>query len=301
MTRKIPFEGDDAAYIRFLEARVLQLEDYHRKSSQEPTDIGVPFRSPADINNDHDQNQSFSTPHRNTCQIQNPSEKRTHEGGIQPVQEGLSEQRQLGKDDGDFEVIEYDPEAHVDDGTDKCTPDQSTMLQLKRLSRFTTFLDGLPESEIWKTWVSAIDDIQRRKILQGLVQTCGSGASSFTSLKASKEFAVVSSKSTSISILSEYANFMISFGLLNQQFACFRNILFVSLCAVALAIVRDKEDVYRVMRRIIGTDASSKQLIRLVRGAKWANSLMSILSKTKWAARSWDILCVGMVALTVSS
>lgn len=304
MTRQIPFEGDDAAYILFLEARVLQLEDSLGQSSRQSAYLGT-SSSPADFNRVRNQVEVCEKPHRHTRQIQIAPETQRPDGDTEPAPEDFDEQGRIHKDGGNpnaFNVIEYNPKVHLDPNrTGKCARGQSKKDQLKTLSRFISFIDNLPESEIWKNWLSALDEIQRKKFLKALVQNCGSGTPRFASLGTAKELADVSSKPTDISILSQYASFMVSFGMLNQQLACFQNLVFVSLCAVALEKTEEKDGVYAVMRKVLGSDASSKQLVKLVRGAKWANSLVSLLSKTKWASRSWDILCVGMVTVFMLS
>ncbi|KAJ6119050.1 hypothetical protein N7471_013001 [Penicillium samsonianum] len=298
MTRQIPFEGDDAAYILFLEARILQLEDYLQQPPQKSAYIGT-SSSPADFNGVRNQVEVCEKPHHHRRQIHIAPETQSPDGDTEPAPEDFDEQGRIHKDGGNS-FIEYNPKVQLDPKrTGKCARGQSKKHQLKTLSRFISFIDNLPESEIWKTWVSALDEIQRKKFLEALVHNCGSGTSNFASLGTAKELADVSSKPTDISILSQYASFMVSFGMLNQQLACFQNLVFVSLCAVTLEKTEDKDGVHAVMRKVLGSAASSKQLVKLVRGAKWANSLVSLLSKTKWASRSWDILCVGMVAVFV--
>jgi hypothetical protein len=299
MTRQIPFEGDDAAYILFLETRIFQLEDSLRQPAQKST-IRT-SSGPADFNGVRNQVEVCERPHHPRRQIHIAPETQSPDGGTEPSPEEFDEQGGVHKDGANpdaFNIIEYNPTAHLDPSwTRKRARDQSKKHQPKTLSRFISFIGNLPESEIWKNWVSALDEIQRKEYLEALVQNCGSGTSNFASLGTAKELADVSSKPTDISILSQYASFMVSFGTLNQQLACFQNLVFVSLCAVALEKTENKDGVHAVMREVLGSDASSKQLVKLVRGAKWANSLVSLLSKTKWASRSWDILCVGMVTV----
>ncbi|KAJ5981592.1 hypothetical protein N7522_013537 [Penicillium canescens] len=304
MTRRIPFEGDDAAYILFLEARILQLEDSLGQPFRQSTYLGM-SSSPADFNGVRNQVEVCERPHRHTRQIQIAPETQSPDGDTEPAPEDSDKQGRIHKDGGNpdaFNIIEYNPTVHLESNrTGNCARDQSKKHQLKTLARFISFIDNLPESEIWKNWVSALDEIQRKEYLEALVQNCGSGTPSFASLRTAKELAEVPSKPTDISILSQYASCMVSFGMLNQQLACFQNLVFVSLCAVALENIEDKDGVHAVMRKVLGSDASSKQLVKLVRGAKWANSLVSLLSKTKWASRSWDILCVGMMTVFMLS
>ncbi|KAJ5771507.1 uncharacterized protein N7511_003558 [Penicillium nucicola] len=298
MTRRIPFEGDDAAYILFLEARIFQLEDSLGQPFRQSTYLGT-SSSPADFNGVRNQVEACEKPHCHTRQIQIAPETQSPDGGTEPAPEDSDEPGRIHKDGGNpdaFNIIEYSPTVQLESNrTSNCARDQSKKHQLKTLSRFISFINNLPDSEIWKNWVSALDEIQRKEYLEALVQNCGSGTPRFASLRTAKELAEVSSKPTDISILSQYASSMVSFGMLNQQLACFQNLVFVSLCAVALENIEDKDGVHAVMRKVLGSDVSSKQLVKLVRGAKWANSLVSLLSKTKWASRSWDILCVGMM------
>jgi hypothetical protein len=300
MTRRIPFEGDDSAYIWFLEVRIFQLEDSLRQLPQYSSYIGT-SSSPTDFSGVRNHVEVCGKPHRPRRQIQIASENQSPGGDTEPAPEGFDEQGCIHKDGGNpdtLNITEYDPTVHFDSATiDKCARDRSKKHQTKTLSRFISFIDDLPKSETWKNWVSALDEIQRKEFLETLLQNCGSDTWSFASLGTAKELADASSKSTDIHILSQYATFMVSFGMLNQQIACFQNLVFVSLCAVALEHTEDKDAVHAIMRKVLGSDASSKQLVKLVRGAKWANSLVSLLSRTKWASRSWDILCVGMVAV----
>ncbi|KAF3009293.1 hypothetical protein E8E15_002461 [Penicillium rubens] len=177
MTRQIPFEGDDAAYILFLEARILRLEDSLRQSSQQPTYIGT-SSSPADFNGVRNQDEVFEKPHHHRRQIHIAPETQSPDGDTEPAPEDFDEQGRTHKDGGN-PFIEYNPKVQLD-------PNRTVTLE--------------------KT--------------------------------------------------------------------------------------EDKDGVHAVMRKVLGSAASSKQLVKLVRGAKWANSLVSLLSKTKWASRSWDILCV---------
>ncbi|KAJ5764724.1 hypothetical protein N7520_004283 [Penicillium odoratum] len=251
---------------------------------------------PADCNGVRIQDEVFEIPCRHTRENKIARETETHDSSTQPAPEYLNQQRHLRKDCGDaaaFEIIQYIPEGPPDpEVTDGSKPSRSKKDVQKTLSRFISFMDGLPKSKIWENWVSAIDKTRRGNFLRALVQNCGSSTSSLASLGTTKELADMSSTLTNVFVLSEYASFMGSYGIVNQQLTCFLNMVFVSLCAVALENNEDKDGVWAVMRKVLGSDASSKQLGRLVRGAKWANGLVSLFLKTKWESRSWDILCV---------
>lgn len=304
MTRRIPFQGDDSAYILFLETRVLELEDSIHHQSQQDAYTEGSSASQADLSEVRDQHEAFEPSCHNTSQIQPTSEIRNHDGDTQLVLEGPDEQRHADSAGGDFptfKIIEFNPNADLNaDKGDKCAQAQGRKQQLRKLSIFSEFLDNLPQSDSWKDWTSALDKLKCKGTLLALIQDSSSPASSFTSLETPQSSPNVPSKPANISILSEYADFMISFGVMNRQLACFREFIFVSLCAVALEIFENKDEVYEVMRKILGSKAFSKQLLKLVRGAKWANSLISLLSKTKWVCRSWDIICVGMFSMLIS-
>jgi hypothetical protein len=306
MARQIPFKGDDPAYIRFLEERVLQLEDSLRYPCQQCTYVRPSPKSQADLNEVRTQDEILEIHHSDRSQIEAATQNQNHDGRSQfglKNPNGQRHRRRIGGDSEDetIEIIEYNTNAHSHSrGTNKSTLTQSKKQQFKTLSIFSKFLDDLPQSNTWKNWVLALDGIQRREMLRSLVQDCGTGASMFSSLEAHKSLTDVSSESTSISILSDYAASIVLIGKGNRQLACFREMIFVSLCAVALETFERKDSVYEAMRRVLGSDADSKQLLKLVRGAKWANSLISLLSETKWASRSWDILCVGMVGVVIS-
>lgn len=304
MTRRISFEGDDTAYITFLEARILQLESSLRQSSQKPTFFQTSSSGPANLNADRNKGQFFGIPHRNTCQIQTASDDQSHNGDTQLASPDLDEQRYLRQNSGDsaaIQIVEYNPNAHLDpDETNQSAQNQTKKQQVRTLARFSNFLDDLPQSDTWKGWVSNLGDVQRSKILRALVQDCGAAAPTFSSLEAPKALTDVSSESRDISILSEYATFMISIGKGDRQLSCFRKIIFVSLCAVALEMNKSEDKVYEVMRKVLGTNGHSKHLLKLVRGAKWANRLISLLSKTKWASRSWDIIFIGILSVVLS-
>ncbi|KAJ5967162.1 hypothetical protein N7501_003410 [Penicillium viridicatum] len=76
-----------------------------------------------------------------------------------------------------------------------------------------------------------------------------------------------------------------------RPFACFQELIFCSLCAVALE-VNPKENVFQAMRSVFRCDAQSKTLQGRIRGAKWANRAIYLLSRTNRGSYSWDIIYV---------
>ncbi|EKV04072.1 hypothetical protein PDIG_91260 [Penicillium digitatum PHI26] len=79
----------------------------------------------------------------------------------------------------------------------------------------------------------------------------------------------------------------------NSPFACFKELLFCSLCAVALEVM-PKEEVFQHMQSVFCCDAKPKALRGRIRGAKWANRAIYLLSSTVWGSCSWDIIYIGM-------
>jgi hypothetical protein len=78
--------------------------------------------------------------------------------------------------------------------------------------------------------------------------------------------------------------------------ANFRKLVLCSACLVAMETTHadSKDDVYRVLRRILESDANIGRLQSLCRGARWITQATSLLSTTKWKLRSWDIPYLGM-------
>ncbi|KAJ5159049.1 uncharacterized protein N7500_008700 [Penicillium coprophilum] len=77
-----------------------------------------------------------------------------------------------------------------------------------------------------------------------------------------------------------------------RPFIRFQELIFCSLYAVALEIT-SKENVFRVMRSVFHCDAQPKALRGRIRGAKWANRVIYLLSRTSWGSCSWDVIYVG--------
>jgi hypothetical protein len=101
-----------------------------------------------------------------------------------------------------------------------------------------------------------------------------------------------------IPILHWYCNIMMktsSEGDFYKKLARFQELVFVSLCAVALKNV-DAARVYEVMRSYSGSTAQERHLRKLVRGAIWANRSIFALSKTRWGSKCSEVFFVGKLA-----
>lgn len=175
---------------------------------------------------------------------------------------------------------------------DSSTPTKPTQRKRNHLSLFTSLVSNLPESSDWKNWAS-INETQRKDIVFCL-------ASGIAVPKNDSHIA--SDQPTTIPILlKKYATSMepvemkrTSAGsVANSPFACFKELLFCSLCAVALEVM-PKEIVFQYMQSVFRCDAQSKSLRGRVRGAKWANRAIYLLSSTNWGSCSWDIIYIGM-------
>ncbi|CRL22235.1 unnamed protein product [Penicillium camemberti] len=173
---------------------------------------------------------------------------------------------------------------------DSSTPTKPTQRKRNHLSLFTSLVSNLPESSDWKNWAS-INETQRKDIVFCL-------ASGIAVPKNDSHIA--SDQPTTIPILlKKYATSMepvemkrTSAGsVANSPFACFKELLFCSLCAVALEVM-PKEIVFQYMQSVFRCDAQSKSLRGRVRGAKWANRAIYLLSSTNWGSCSWDIIYI---------
>ncbi|KAJ5654926.1 hypothetical protein N7490_001929 [Penicillium lividum] len=155
------------------------------------------------------------------------------------------------------------------------------------LSGLYSKFQSLPKSENWKVLFS-YDEGRRQEIVRHLI-------SGLAPLK-SKSPSMLSSNPL-ISALHRYSESMKATALdqanptkpKNRPFACFRELVFCSMCAVA-RITTKSEIVYDIMRSVYGSDACSERFRALIRGAKWANEAIYHLSRTKCGKRSWDIV-----------
>ncbi|KAI3054440.1 hypothetical protein CBS147353_11442 [Aspergillus niger] len=184
------------------------------------------------------------------------------DGGTRPAfaSDGKDQENACGST---FKVIEYNPPCDENPrpkNRKRGARSQSAKRQHQALSEFTCFIRDLPETETWKEWISVADS-QREELVRALVE--GFAPTDVLSALPRK-----STMSTELAILHEYGNS-------------------VKIC-IALRSIRSNDDVYEAMRNVFGSDASSKSFEALVRGAKWVNHTISLLTHTKWALRGWD-------------
>ncbi|KAJ5713934.1 uncharacterized protein N7483_011115 [Penicillium malachiteum] len=164
----------------------------------------------------------------------------------------------------------------------------------KDLKKIYSKFESLPKTENWKELFSC-DENKRKEIVRHLM----TGLAIPDSNPSSK---LLPDPNLTVSAINEYGKSMSSPGYANstksknRPFACFRELIFCSMCAVA-KINTDVETVYDSMRSVYGSDACSERFNGLIRGAKWANQAIYHLSQTKYGLRSWDILYTGMVLI----
>lgn len=313
-SRRIQFEGDDAAYIRFLEERIFELETALHHPSQRDC-IAAPQLSRSQDDSTSNQRESFEVDEPNPA-CSTTSEMQNRSGRVPPradTTESRGDKRHgYNTDEADSQctglrIIEYNPQpnkvskqktggnacAEVEtsqqannslDGVDvQCSRSQTEVQR-----EFGTFLNNLPLDR-WKDWVSPVDEAQRGDILRRLVYASPHDLSD----KAPEAVYSLSGPVDMIPILRQYGTFTKRSSGLDRKLACFRELVFVSMCVVALRVSGDRDLVHEAMRTFRNSDTESKHLGKLICGAKWANHAISLLSQTKWASRSWEVIFAG--------
>lgn len=181
-------------------------------------------------------------------------------------------------------------------GKDSSTLTKPTQKKKDHLSLFTSSVGNLPQSSAWKNWAT-IDETQRKNIVFNLV----SGLAF-----RNDDNPIASEQPVTVSIILEYGTSMepvemkdtSAESVAKRPFACFQELIFCSLCAVALE-VNPKANVFQAMRSVFRCDAQPKTLQGRIRGAKWANRAIYLLSRTNWGSYSWDIIYVGMKHISI--
>lgn len=330
-SRRIQFEGDDAAYIRFLEERIFELETaFHCPPRRRACIAPVATPQPSKIQGDSTSSQrtAFEIDEHNavystTSEMQNSFgrvQPRVDTSGSRGDKQHSQNTDEAGKQCTGLRIIEYNPQPNnkfakhktgesaraqlkarngqtnqrssnsLEGVNDQYSRTRSEVQRSRVQSEFGAFLDNLPLGR-WKDWVSPVDEVQRGDILRRLVQDYGS---THDSLDKGPEAAYSPPGSVDmIPILRQYGIFTRKSSGLDRKLACFRELVFVSMCAVASRVSGDRDRVYEAMRTFRRSDTGSKHLGKLICGAKWANYAISLLSRTKWASRSWEVIFAG--------
>ncbi|KAJ5790820.1 uncharacterized protein N7518_007831 [Penicillium psychrosexuale] len=251
--RRIQFEGNDTAYIRFLEAKVLELERILLSSLES--------HSPAPQSIEAGGNQR-------------PSSRQYHTN--EPANQSRG-----------FQVIEYDPTRIDRAPTEKPSNSQT---RLRWQSDLDSLLAKIPPLGHWRSNKQKfLEDGEITLRILSHADTLSYQPPRFSQQTSSEIVGLVP-------ILHQYCDFAMKTspeGDFYRKLVCFRELVFMSFCAVTLKTVGDAASVFEVMREYSGHDAQEKHLIKLTRGAIWANRSIFALSETQWRSDCSDIFLQG--------
>lgn len=257
--------GDSTTYIKHLELRVLYL--------QRKRDTSLP---------DSQQSQQWTGAQSSPCDVCRAPNRYTQVAipGDFVTTANLNNQSSLNETSGNNLRIQFwQPKGNSGKSV------AARRIDAVDLSEVYSKFQSLFKSEKWKVLFS-YNESRRQEIVRHLI-------SGLVPLK-SKSPSVLSSNPL-ISALHRYSESMKATTLdqetkpKNRPFACFRELIFCSMCAVARMTTKS-EIVYDIMRSVYGSDACSGRFRALIRGAKWANEAIYHLSLTKCGKRSWDIV-----------
>ncbi|KAJ5283296.1 hypothetical protein N7505_001276 [Penicillium chrysogenum] len=287
-TRLIQCQGNDLAYIKHLELRIIELES--ACSSRYPESSGIqqqtsgqyrPCEACRDLN--------LSTQDVGASQEISADSIRLDSESCHDNQSSQHNNRPPGST---FPFIPYEPPVTTNSPvtTDSSALTDSAKQQWNRLDSFASSLSDIPETSHWKMWTSTSED-RRKDIVLSLV----SGLAF-----PNGDNPIAHELPAPISILLEYSKSMEpaepkcasakSEG--KRPFTYFQELIFCSMCAVALEFT-PQEVVFEVMKSVFQSDAKSKTLRARIHGAKWANRAIYHLSRTEWGSRSWDLIYAG--------
>ena len=263
--RCFPFDGDDAAYIHFLERRVFELENllccppHHRSCAQNEKSPLTDRSSRAD--RPLVDREPTRSPYRRECSDQVTTHSR------------------------DLQVIEFHPN-HPPIPPRKRTCRRGTKLRWQ--SSLDNFLSKIPLLSKWGS--GGQSPLEKRKI-SALVR-----GHAFPDEASEDPLQSVPTEQDVLPILAKFGEFTTSTkpdGEFCRRLARFRELIFVSFCAVVLKTDINAAEVYEIMRNYSGSKAEDKHLQKLISGAKWANRTIFALSKTRWGSQSWEVFFVG--------
>ncbi|KAI2734352.1 hypothetical protein DTO013F2_10327 [Penicillium roqueforti] len=308
LNRLFRCRGDGLVYIRHLELRILELES--ACSSRYPEALGTQQQisgqcrpcevcrnpniyqglSSQEISADSIRLASESSPDNQPSSADTTRRAPESSDDNQPSQHNRSPERT-------YAFIPYAPLVTTASSAAKGSSTLTKPAQKKkdRLSSFTSSVGNLPESSAWKNWAS-INETQRKNVIVSLVSGLESPKDDNPILSEQPTtISILVDQPTTISLLLEFGTSglveTLAESIANRPFACFRELIICSLSAVALEF-NPKEQVFQAMRTIFCCDAQPKALRGRIRGAKWANRAIYLLSRTNWGPCSWDIIYV---------
>lgn len=270
-TRLIPFNGDDSAYIRFLERRVFELEK------------SMACLSDSRMNND------FSTKGRNLSRAETSP-------NIIPFNRPLATKRtrgpprrqeysgQMNVEVDGLEVIEFCPNDTHSRPRKRVSRKGPKLRWQSDMDKFISLIQPLSE------WTDHHPSVRDRSI-PGFVQ-----GRAFSHDIPEDQSSASSPQKYILSNLARFCDFAVSTnqsGAFYRQVRCFRELILFSLSNVVLKMGFDKGDVYQIIRKFSGSKADDKHLKKLLAGATWANHAISALSKTRWGSKAWEIFFAG--------
>lgn len=323
--RRFEFEGDDPAYILFLEDKVIELEKNLGLSSQtkscaqivDSTDVGDRRSISDNLEFDPDRSNSASgretpspqTGHSQTLHFtiyQDPAasdgydlgHSRSSSGGgniryqvlRSPTNSVIHSPRSNDqtKDSACFGFIPYDPSALSKRKT------YSGETRDKYRYRLEQFIAKIPSLEDWtydeRLSRDQVLKIRCRKVLgipdDSHLSFCEATSASSQRFEANGIIAVLHQYRNLTERTSQLAGNY-------QKVACFQELIFMSLCAVASQTSENITTVYQAMRLYKDSNSHEKHLKKFIRGAIWANRLIFALSKTSWAPECSNVFFVG--------
>ncbi|KAJ6117951.1 hypothetical protein N7523_005702 [Penicillium sp. IBT 18751x] len=271
-SRQIEFNGDDAAFIRYLEALVSELSQALRSGMD--AGVATVSESPRAFNL---ATSNVVRPMKPVEATENASEICTSDNREEVEMESQIRARLRGEaakgHDQTFHLIAYDP-------TKGRTPSLRKKLRHREnFSKLASSLNAFSQSGFESNGVCTRNE--RAVFLRGLVQG-GFKVLSSCLLPSAMPPAVSTSspRLMEASIISDYAQSIHTARTTNRQAACIQELIFVAMCAVALRNEEDaeKDKIYKSMREVLQSDAGLPQLQKLIRVAKWANNAVSLLT-----------------------
>ncbi|KAJ5974757.1 hypothetical protein N7481_008464 [Penicillium waksmanii] len=276
IARRIPFNGDDNAYIRFLEIRVFELENALRVPPDNNRCYGMPPQPSALPQTDKSPQVTQLSCTDRPIITHRPSRPLCQREGS----------NQINTEAESFQVIEFHP-------IDTLNRPRKRICRrgpkLRWQTEMDNFLSKIPLLSKWAHHQPSLKD-KVPEFVQGRT----------FSVKLSGDPSQVSLSEVSVlPNLAKFCDFAVSTnpnGGFYRKVACFRELVFVSFCNVVLKMGHDEADVHKIMRNYSGSKADEKHLRKLIAGAKWANRAIFALSKTCWGSKSWEVFFAGTLA-----
>ncbi|KAE8377769.1 hypothetical protein BDV26DRAFT_292878 [Aspergillus bertholletiae] len=258
LRRQFGFRGSDVEYIAFLESKVLEssriIESYVLSSKP-------------------NQSRGLSTTTVPRASLQKNSFSSSSEDE--------------GYESGSLQIIEYTP------NVPSLPPNQNAASSTKPrwLKELDEFLTQIPQLGSWDR--GRLEYTVNNDIILKIIVSCEPLPSGY--FLGLRPYSVQAPNQRGIlSVLQKYCKFTQNIQTqvkMCERVAQFLELVFVSLCAVALKAVEDVDPVYNIMRTYV-SNAKRKHLDNLIRGATWANHCVSALYKTPWGYRGQEVFLI---------